>query len=237
MTTLGDVLLPARRLGITRNRKRRAMEPVGVMLHYDGSTGADKWAIEWFLDPRCKVSYDRLYTDDGAAVDILGGDVEWAAYHAGICLVEPGLPVRTLSDFPSFRYGDANAGYLGYSITTGPGHPATLAQVNALQYDVAATFLHFGWTSGDVGRRLVAHSAKAILNPRDNPGIVKTRWGKLGRKEDPIGPDAAHPVLAFEAFGESIAMILRAVERGALMPLPGAYDVHAPMGLAMLMLA
>lgn len=232
---LVDALLPARQLGITRNRKQRGMQPLGIMLHYDGSTGADKWAVEWFLDPRCKVSYDRLYTDDGKAVDILGGDVEWAAYHAGVCLLEPDLPTLTLSG-TSFRYGNANAGYLGYSITTGPGHPATLAQVNALLYDCAATFVHFGWGPADVARRLVTHSSRAVLNPKDNPGIVKTRWGKLGRKEDPIGPDAAHPVLAFDGFAQALGMILDGLASGAPWPAPSAYDVNDPLGLAHVMM-
>ena len=42
---------------------------IGVMLHFDGS-GSDRGSVQWFKDPRCRVSYNLLVLDDGSYVRI-----------------------------------------------------------------------------------------------------------------------------------------------------------------------
>jgi hypothetical protein len=41
--------------------------------------------VEWFTDPECHVSYNRLYLDDGSVVQITP-TMECAAWHAGVCI-------------------------------------------------------------------------------------------------------------------------------------------------------
>jgi hypothetical protein len=178
---------------------------IGCMIHYDDSS-SDDGALAWFRDPAFRLSYNRAYRDDGTRIRITPsiGD---AAYHAGICRVELGLPVHVLSG-TSFRYGGANAGYFGLAVTAADGEHATLEQLDALARDVAVIFRACGWPADDVHERIVGHDSRAVFNPRDNPGQRK-RWGMLGRKIDPTGSDAREPVVDLDQVRERVRRYLR----------------------------
>lgn len=207
MSNVVDELLPPCDVLVDRDTHGplvKFKDRIGVMLHFDDSS-SDQGALQWFRDPAFKLSYNRAYRDDGSRIRITSS-IHYAAYHAGVCMLEPGLPVHTLGG-TDFRYGGANTGYIGLAVTCGARDTATDAQFDAIVGDTAILFRAAGWTSADVDTRIVGHCEKAIFNPRDNPG-QPTKWGKLGRKSDPIGPYANAPVLDIARAKAAVATYL-----------------------------
>jgi hypothetical protein len=182
----------------------------GVMIHFDDSS-SDKGALAWFRDPDFKLSYNRAYRDDGTRIRITPS-IHDTAWHAGVCLVEAGLPVGTVGN--GFRYGGANTGYFGLAITAGAHEHITLEQLDALTTDIAIIFRAAGWSPDDVDDRIVGHDSRAIFNPRDNPK-EPSLWGKLGRKIDPTGFNANDPVIDMGQLREGVRTYL--------------YDLTAPI--------
>jgi N-acetyl-anhydromuramyl-L-alanine amidase AmpD len=185
---LARLLTPKEHLRSSQCSAHRLTPPAGVMVHFDDSS-EDRWAVAWFRDPTCHVSYNRLYLDDGAVVQITPSMKE-AAWHAGVCLTK-----------------SANSLFYGLAIATDAQVPVKPKQLASLTDDVIALFRFHDWPASDVERRLVGHDAQAIFNPKDNPKRPGM-WGQLGRKIDPTGLDPKHPILNLVA--------LRAAVRAAL---------------------
>lgn len=165
----------------------------GVMLHFDDSSSDDS-AVQWFRDPACQVSYNRLYLDDGRVVQIVPTDAR--AWHAGVC--------RVTSDVH-----DANSAFYGLSAATDTRHPVTPQQMEAICRDAAALFVRHGWPAADVERRIVGHEDWAVF-PAGHP-----KAGQLGRKIDPTGYDRAHPILSTEQVRVRVAILLAACAAGS----------------------
>jgi N-acetyl-anhydromuramyl-L-alanine amidase AmpD len=159
---------PARPVGARR----------GIMLHFDDSS-EDKWAVQWFTDPACKVSYNRLYLDDGSVVQITPS-IESAAWHAGVCKTQ-----------------NANRAYYGLAAATNAKVPVTDKQFESIAHDCAALFHLNGWRAGDVTWRVVGHEDEACFAN-----------GKLGRKADPTGLDKSAPILSTDAVRERVVELL-----------------------------
>ncbi len=139
----------------------------GILLHYDSST-SDRGAVEWLVsDPRAKVSYNVLVTDDGNPIQVAPMDAR--AWHAGIC--RP-------SD-PRVMYRDANSAMYGIAIAAGAGDTATVAQKETVAKLCRTLFQRHGWPLSEVWR-ILGHETEA--------------WPR-GRKTDPTGPDPRRPVL------------------------------------------
>src|SRR4051812_23895778 len=81
--TLDELLIKPAQVLNSPNQADLATDRGGIMLHFDDSS-EDDWAVEWFTEPSCKVSYNRLYLDDGDVVEI----AKRRAYHAGDCLTK-----------------------------------------------------------------------------------------------------------------------------------------------------
>lgn len=156
----------------------------GIMLHYDDSS-TDKGAVSWFLDPRCKVSYNGLYLDNGDRVDVAPWDR--AAWHAGVCL-------------PGSWGTAANSAFYGLSAATNGETPVTVAQLDAIVRDCAAICRAHGWGAG----RIMGHDMLACF-PQGHP-----KAGQLGRKIDPTGPNKAKPILSVEMVRQLVAARLMA---------------------------
>ncbi len=138
-----------------------------IVLHYDASV-SDESAVQWLLhDPRCKVSYSWIVLDDGNVIPIAPEDKR--AWHAGVCR----------SSDPRLTYGDANSAGYGIAIAATAGDVATLAQKRSVAALCRTLFLRHGWPVTEVWRT-VSHRTEA--------------WPR-GRKNDPEGPDLAHPVM------------------------------------------
>jgi N-acetylmuramoyl-L-alanine amidase len=149
-------------------RERR----LGVMLHYDASTGSDKSAIGWFSDPDCEVSYNLLVGDDGHVYAIAPEDRR--AWHAGVCK----------SSDPRLAYKDANSAFYGISWAGGgrKGDRCPEAAKASIVSECVRLFRKHGW-SADETWRIVGHRTEA--------------WPR-GRKTDPEGADLKNPVLSTE---------------------------------------
>jgi hypothetical protein len=176
----------------------------GVMVHFDDSS-SDRGALSWFRDPEFRLSYNRAYRDDGTRIRITPS-VHHAAYHAGVCLPEDGIPTQELGG-TTFRYGGANTGYFGLAITAAANEHITLEQLDALTTDIAIIFRAAGWSPDDVDDRIVGHDSRAIFNPRDNPKEPQL-WGKLGRKIDPTGFNVSDPVIDMGQLREGVRTYL-----------------------------
>lgn len=163
-------------------------EREGVMIHFDDSS-QDGWAIAWFRDKRCKVSYNRLYLDDGDIVSIV--PMHRRAYHAGLC-----------------KGGNANSRYYGLSAATNTKTPVTQQQFNSMVSDVVKIFNGHGWKKADVERRIVGHDEVAVYGPEHTKN--RRLWGKLGRKIDPTGYDKTRPVINMDGFRAAVALNLAA---------------------------
>lgn len=158
----------------------------GVLIHFDDSTN-DKWAVAWFRDPRCKVSYNRLYLDNGDIVSVCA--MTRRAWHAGVCLTK-----------------DANSAYYGLSAATDARTPVAPLQFGAMMEDAARLFRHHGWGPSDVETRLVGHDEQAIFSSANTRN--QALWGKLGRKIDPTGFDKAHPIIDMDMARRILAQML-----------------------------
>lgn len=117
------------------------------MPHFDDSSN-DRSAVEWFTDPRCNVSYNRLYLDNGDVVQITP-TMEHAAWHAGVC-----------------RTKNANRAYYGLAAATDTKTAVTPAQFEAMAHDCAALFQLNHWPAADVDRRIIGHEDEALPKGR-----------------------------------------------------------------------
>jgi hypothetical protein len=176
----------------------------GVMVHFDDSS-SDRGALSWFRDPAFRLSYNRAYRDDGTRIRITPS-IHHAAYHAGVCLIERGVPTQALNG-TNFRYGGANTGYIGFAVTAAAHDRVTEPQLESLAIDIAVVFRAAGWSPEDVDYRIVGHDSRAIFNPRDNP-TEPSLWGQLGRKIDPTGFDPDNPVVDLGQLREGVRTYL-----------------------------
>lgn len=169
-----------KRLASSRCDAKLTQPRVGIMLHFDGSS-SDSGAVEWFRDPACRVSYNRLYLDNGDVVQITPS-MNHRAWHAGVC--------RKTKDVR-----DANSAFYGLSAATDEKVPATQAQFDAIVDDCVALMQTHGWTDPD--QHIVGHEDWAI----HDKGPLK---GKLGRKCDPTGLRKQHPILSTQAVRDAV---------------------------------
>ena len=178
-----------RRLNSPNHGARMVQRRVGIMLHYDDSSG-DGSAVEWFSDPTCRVSYNLLILHNGDAVEIVGPHLP--AYHAGTCKQLPGLvyPNNAL-------YGVAIAGN-----ATAPATPEQVARV--VEVCVAISRAH-GWA--DASQHIWGHCDLAVYGPNDTK--ITALWGKGGRKVDPIGPHPDAPILDTLYVQHQVSAVLR----------------------------
>lgn len=142
----------------------------GVMLHYDGS-GSDRGAVQWFGDPRCRVSYNVLVLDDGDYVQIAPDEAR--AWHAGRCAT---------SDPAQLPYTDANSAFYGVAIASSGKEAVTPVQLLTVAALCRGYFRKHGWPLGQTWR-IVSHRSEAT--PR-------------GRKTDPEGADLKNPIMSTE---------------------------------------
>lgn len=154
---------------------------VGCLLHYDASTN-DKGAVAWFSDPRCKVSYQWLVTDDGVPHRLAPDTAR--AYHAGVC-----RPSN-----PRLQYKDANSAFYGISLAATDGDTCTPQALQTVVRLCVGYFLERGWKSSEVFR-IVGHSSEA--SPR-------------GRKVDPEGTHPT-PVLSVDKVREAVKSTLEGI--------------------------
>lgn len=110
----------------------------GITLHFDDSA-TDTGAVAWFTDPACRVSYNRLYLDDGRVVQITPS-MEHAAWHNGACTVP-----------------NANRRFYGLAAATNARTPATSAQIASIVHDCTVLFRMNGWAIAEIDRRIVGH--------------------------------------------------------------------------------
>lgn len=116
-----------------------------MMLHYDASS-SDRGAVAWLTqDPRCRVSYNWLITDEGAIHSI--APYEARAWHAGVC--------RPSEDFD---YTDANSAFFGIAIAAKDGEVATHEQFTAVVLLIEAIFRANDWTEV---ARITSHHLEA----------------------------------------------------------------------------
>lgn len=162
----------------------------GVMIHFDDSS-SDASAEEWFRDPRCHVSYNRLVLDTGDVVQITP-TMEHAAWHAGHCLTP-----------------NANRAFYGIAAATDERTPVTPAQLEAIAHDTAALFLLNRWPAADVTRRIRGHDEEAIYTKAEFP-TKPALWGKLGRKIDPTGLHPDRPILSLLQLRHRVLELLEA---------------------------
>ena len=148
----------------SRTREKR----LGVMIHYDGS-GSDRGAVEWFADPRCRVSYHYLVLDDGSYVAI--APLDRRGWHAGKC---------ETSDPERLPYKDANSAFFGIAAATNNRADVTPLQLLTIAWLTRRLFEREGWDVTETWR-IVGHRTEAT--PR-------------GRKTDPEGGDLLNPILS-----------------------------------------
>lgn len=176
-----DLIAPVRFLGSDNcYAKRPVGARRGIMIHFDDSS-SDASAEEWFRDPRCHVSYNRLYLDTGDVVQITP-TMEHAAWHAGVCLTP-----------------NANRVFYGLSAATDTKTPVTARQLEAIAHDCAALFLLNRWPAAEVTTRLIGHEDEACFSN-----------GKLGRKIDPTGLHPDRPILSKVALRHRVLELLGA---------------------------
>lgn len=242
MTYALDDLIP----GVTQRLEAERVHPdayhkrtapaVGIMLHYDGSLGADKWAVGWFVHPDCKVGYEILVLDD-ASVVLIHSDVEGlGSQHAGPCLPESHIPQGSMATpIGPLRYGRANGAYYAVSITTGPGVPATPKQFQMVINVCAAIYRYHmahptnRWEPGELSTRIVSHASRAIYTPKYTKDSKK--WGKIGRKDDPEGPKLPGkpwPVMSTEGVIIATALLLTPAPGPDISSLDDPFNVFRP---------
>jgi len=149
----------------------RSEKVQGILLHFDDSSN-DVSSLQWFRDPKCRVSYNRLYFDDGKVAQITSS-MEQCAWHAGKC--------RPSND--NFTYKGANSAFYGLAIAADDNDVVTPKQLASLAADCVAVFQFHGWTKKDLWR-ITGHDAEA--------------WTR-GRKVDPTGTNPHEPVLRVQA--------------------------------------
>jgi N-acetyl-anhydromuramyl-L-alanine amidase AmpD len=148
------------------------------MLHFDDSS-SDASGVEWFSDPACKVSYNRLYLHNGDVVQITP-TMEHAAWHAGVCLTP-----------------NANRYYYGLSVAASQTRAANDVQMANIVHDCVALFQLNGWKASEVETRIVGHEDQACFANK-----------KLGRKVDPTGLVKSKPILSTKLVRDNVARML-----------------------------
>lgn len=171
----------------SKNSAGLAAPRAGILLHFDDSS-QDNWAVKWFADPRCKVSYNRLYLDLGDVASIADDDAR--AYHGGDCLTRL-----------------ANSVFYGWAAATNAKVPVTKVQFNKMVEDAARLFRFHKWAVASIAQRIQGHDRQAIYTQRNTKN--SKLWGKLGRKIDPTGFNAEKPILSVSQFRISLALALR----------------------------
>ena len=147
------------------------------MVHY--SAGTYESTVDWCRTPASKVSYNTVIGPEGQIAQIVPYDMR--AWHAGVC--QP-------SDPQHFPYHDANSAFEGIALSGGPDfHPPTPEQVETLVAVLKSRFAARGWDRRETWR-ITSHRAEA--------------WPR-GRKEDPEGPDLAHPWLDLTVIRERVS--------------------------------
>jgi len=146
---------------------------LGLMLHYTAGNFAG--SVAWCKDPASKVSYQAIVSQKGEVALI----APWTAraWHAGRCK----------SSDPRLPYTDGNSAFEGIALAANPAAnpgetvtPEAFAEIVRLCKE---RFAAHGWPLTETWR-IVGHNTEC--EPR-------------GRKQDPEGPDAAHPVLSVAA--------------------------------------
>lgn len=184
-----ELLTPVRFVGSNNCWDKRPLGArQGIMYHFDDSS-SDESGEEWFHDPTCHVSYNRLYLDNGDVVQITP-TMEHAAWHAGVC-----------------RTANANRFYYGLAIAANERTPVTPKQFESIAHDSAALFLLNHWAIADITRRTTGHEDEATWDKTNAPK-TPARWGKLGRKVDPTGLHADRPILSTLALRHRVLELL-----------------------------
>lgn len=202
-----ELLAPVRTLHSPRCYKTLASPRIGVCIHYDASV-TDAAGEGWFSHKDCNVSYNRYYLDSGEVVSI--ADDDWAAWHMGPCLTK-----------------NANSVYYGLSAATNGYNKVTEKQLASMIEDTVRIFRRHGWSSTDVSWRIVGHNEQAIFTKAHTPN--EARWGKLGRRDDPMGYPPAAPVIDIAAFRRTVADRLRGVHTPSAEPSADAPSSDSPL--------
>lgn len=168
--------------------KTLATPRFGVMIHYDESM-SDTGGLGWFSDPKCEVSYNRYYWDNGDVHSI--ADDDWAAWHAGAC-----------------RHTNANSAFYGLSAATNSKNIATKKCVEKMIEETARIFKMHKWGAEAVMERIQGHDQQAIFTKGNTPKYPNL-WNRLGRKSDPTGPNPKVPVIDMTNFRILVALQLK----------------------------
>jgi N-acetyl-anhydromuramyl-L-alanine amidase AmpD len=155
---------------------KRGHQRIGVMLHYDASA-SDRSGLVWLSGAEITVSYNWVVTDAGNIIAIAPETAR--AWHAGYCK----------SPDPRLHYRDANSAFYGVSLLATAGDVASLEAKRSIVGLCRTYFLRHRWPTSEAWR-IVSHRQHAVFEPGS------PRAGEYGRKNDPEGPDLAHPVLS-----------------------------------------
>ena len=150
------------------------------MVHFDDSS-SDAGGLQWFHDPTCRVSYNRLYFDNGSVAQITPS-MEQAAWHAGVCRPSGEL----------LKYRGANSAFYGLSIAANNNDTVTPKQLKSLITDCVSIFKFHGWKKTETWR-ITGHDNEA--------------WPR-GRKVDPTGTRPNHPVLSVPVLRNMVEAVL-----------------------------
>ncbi len=178
----------------SKNSSSLSIPRAGIMLHYDDGA-SDAGGLAWFGHPKCEVSYNRYYFDNGETHSV--ADDDRVAWHAGKCLTP-----------------NANSVFYGLAAATNSANKATRACVESIVDDCARIYRYEmkrqGWTLDQIPRRIVGHDEQAIFTREKYPNR-RDLWGKLGRRSDPHGQKgtAAYPVMGVAAVEIAVALILK----------------------------
>jgi N-acetyl-anhydromuramyl-L-alanine amidase AmpD len=127
---------------------------LGVMLHY--TAGTDLSGLQWLLfDPKCKVSYNWLYLDDGTTVTVAPQDTR--AYHAGVCRPSKSILEATRGH----GYTDANSAFYGLAVAAESGDRSTAKQLDMVEQTIVGLFRKHQWTPEQARWRITDHEAEA----------------------------------------------------------------------------
>lgn len=175
-----SLLLPVKKnVGSKQCALHRAVSPGGIMCHFDDSSN-DASSLEWFSDPTCHVSYNRLYDKDGS-VNQITPTMEQCAYHAGVC--------RPSNN--NLKYVYPNSFFYGLAISANEKETVTDAQFASLVKDCATIFIFHKWSISEIWR-ITGHAAEA--------------WPR-GRKCDPEGLPG-HIVMSTQSVRDAVSKAL-----------------------------
>jgi len=180
-----DKLLPVKdNVNSKQCYNTRSESVKGILIHFDASS-SDTGSLQWFRDPACRVSYNRLYFDDGSVAQITPTMIN-AAWHAGVC--KPSSPL--------LKYTSGNSAFYGLSIAANNNDVVTAKQLESLASDCVAIFKYHGWTNAELWR-ITGHESECF--PR-------------GRKIDPTGTRPDKPVLNIKILRDMVSSALGTVD-------------------------